>query len=384
MEEYTDYYLECISIDGRCMAPVIYNGELMAVILLGDRMESEEYTKEENYFIMALCETAGIVMNTMLEKEKLESEILELKSGIDDIRESESIGEQFVREDSLGGIKKIIADEFKKYKIESYALFGRSRAGGSFSLIVSDEKSASIDGFPSAIEEKTRFIMSLGKKGAVIGADDFRQSGEIREVFGDALMKQIRLFRVYPYIAGGMNMGFVIIFALAPDVRTEQVDPKIRRISRFLFNAFYLIQDIDVNCSRYTDSLESIYKKIGREIDNAEKLGVSLSLLLFSIKNFRRCYTVFGAEAAASVLDKMEEIITSRLGDYDFSARYGRSNFLIVLPGKDKKTALQLGTAIRNAVRQSFSEEMQLLMTFLSVQYPDDGSDLFTLLDILE
>jgi len=379
--EYMDYYLELISIDGRSMVPVMYNGKLLAVVLLGDRIDNAVYSKEENYFVFSICEIVGIVMNTISETEKMSAEISELKSNVDEMNNVESIGEQFIGQDSLDGIKKIIREVFEQYGIKSYAVFGKSRKENFF-LIAADEKSKGLKNFPLSIDGKSRFIAALGKSGTVVSLDDFRYRSEVNEIFSDELLKGFHLFDVHPFIAGGINIGFVIISGLAEGLEPGDIAAKIRRISRFIFNSVYLVQDVDANYNKYTDNFESIYKRISRELNNAAGLRIPLSILLFSIKNFRRCYTVFGEETANSVLSDMENTITERLGDYDFSFRYGRSSFLITLPGKDKKAALQLGAAVRNSVTQN--PDMPLLMTFLAVQFPDDGADIFSLLDILE
>jgi len=53
-----------------------------------------------------------------------------------------------------------------------------------------------------------------------------------------------------------------------------------------------------------------------------------------------------------------------------------------VLPGKNKKFSVPLANTIRNEVLQRFkNREMQLLVTFLTAEFPEDGADLYTLLD---
>jgi hypothetical protein len=58
---------------------------------------------------------------------------------------------------------------------------------------------------------------------------------------------------------------------------------------------------------------------------------------------------------------------------------------LIVLPGKNKKYAVPLANTVRNEIIQYFKQkEVQLLVTFLSSEFPEDGDDLYTLLDIID
>jgi hypothetical protein len=62
-----------------------------------------------------------------------------------------------------------------------------------------------------------------------------------------------------------------------------------------------------------------------------------------------------------------------------------RSKILLVLPGKNKKFAVPLANAVRNEIAQSVTNrEMQLMLVYLTAEYPEDGEDLYTLLDSIE
>ncbi len=76
------------------------------------------------------------------------------------------------------------------------------------------------------------------------------------------------------------------------------------------------------------------------------------------------------------------ESVYSRLSDPDFCVRFDRSKFLMVLPGKNKKYAVPLANTVRNEITQGFKKkEMQLLVTFLTSEFPEDGEDITALLD---
>lgn len=384
--KFIDEYMECLSLDGRYMAPVMYNDELTAAVLLSDRLDRAEYDAEDISFIISVCETAGIVLNRLLENEKLNAEITGLKSSLDKIKDIESLEEQLVCEGTLGGMTQIIREEFRKYGIESYAVFARSRQSDTLSLVITEENSQiGLKNSEVSFEEQSQFVKFIGKSGRVVDVEGFRQSAIVKQVFTNEQIRKMSMFRIYPYLSSGRNIGFTLIFRLSSEANIQDIDMRMQKISRFIFNAFYLIQDVDADCSRYTDNMEAVYKRINHELVNANELDIPLTLLLFSIKNFKRYYNLLGEERANTVLFEMEKNIRGRLSDSDFSVRYGRSSFLMVLPGKDKKLALQLGAAIRNSIKQDSGEEgVSLLMTFLAAQYPDDGSDLFTLLDLFE
>ena len=58
---------------------------------------------------------------------------------------------------------------------------------------------------------------------------------------------------------------------------------------------------------------------------------------------------------------------------------------MLVLPGKNKKFAIPLANSIRNEITQLLKKrEMQLMLVYLTAEFPEDGDDLHTLLDSIE
>ena len=56
-----------------------------------------------------------------------------------------------------------------------------------------------------------------------------------------------------------------------------------------------------------------------------------------------------------------------------------------MLPGKNKKFAVPLANTIRNEITVQFKKkEMQLMLVYLSAEFPEDGEDLYSLLDAIE
>jgi hypothetical protein len=73
------------------------------------------------------------------------------------------------------------------------------------------------------------------------------------------------------------------------------------------------------------------------------------------------------------------------MSDTDFSMRYDRHKILIVLPGKDKKFADSMSNTIRNEFLSRFKKsEMQILVTFVISEYPEDGDSILSLIDAVD
>lgn len=130
------------------------------------------------------------------------------------------------------------------------------------------------------------------------------------------------------------------------------------------------------------DTIERVFHRVNDEIRHARDLSIPVTLVLISIKNYKRYQALFGNEKVKSMFIHFEKFSRSRLGERDFSVRFDRNRILLVLPGKDKKYAVPLANAICNELIQSFStRDVQLLVTFLTAEYPIDGKDAYGLVD---
>ena len=122
---------------------------------------------------------------------------------------------------------------------------------------------------------------------------------------------------------------------------------------------------------------KALHDKINAMLKEAKAAGEPATLLMLSVRNFGR----FSKEQMDEILTNMKDAIISRITGKDIAARYGRSRVLAVTIGQDKKTTLQLGLAVRNYIVDMASD---VLISFLCVQYPNDGEDLQELLDAIK
>ena len=69
---FSDDYYSYISIDARLLVPVIYNQEVLAAIILGNKLTSENYTGEEKGFFNVIAEYSAFSFRAIRFKEALE------------------------------------------------------------------------------------------------------------------------------------------------------------------------------------------------------------------------------------------------------------------------------------------------------------------------
>ena len=72
------------------------------------------------------------------------------------------------------------------------------------------------------------------------------------------------------------------------------IDIRIQKINRFLFPYLHRVYELDPELNKFNDLTAMFYERIENEIKHAQELNIPLSLILFTIKNYKRFYERFG------------------------------------------------------------------------------------------
>ncbi len=377
VEKYSGDYVECLSIGGRYMVPVFFESELSAVFVLGDMLE--EHTSEKvTGFITHVCRVTGVMLNFFNRLILAEKEAGEFRKRESLLKTADNLYAQCCDQKNSLDTADIVKKFFAGNGILSWCLFMQRPEDGSFvPEILEDEDFAGIRSEDVVIPADSLLPGLSGKRTAAVSVENFMEDENAVSAFGEFCIRRMSCLRIYPSVVCGSTEGFISVFKLAEGTDAEDVDFLMKKTAGFIFHV--LRSGRDAGFGRYSDGLKSIFTRISREMENADRLGIPLSVLMISIKNFRR----FSGAESVKIISSMEKIIRMRLGDTDFSVRYGRNRFLIVLPGKDKKLALQTGAAVRNAAVDIVTS-VPVLLGFISAMYPDDGKDLEAIMDSLE
>ena len=381
-----DDYFKFTSVDARILTPLIKDDKLAGAILVGEKINSEDFTENEIEFLQALSEIGSSILESLHRYEKTSTELFALRIEKEILSDVEFFQDSILNVMSLRELGEVIRKNFYSLGLESYSLFIKDQIDGDYYPVYNEAEN--LLGFNDSgfkIKKDNRIITFLLNKKASIILENFSESSVIIDTFGRNRIVKMELFIAYPFIISGKLSGFITIFKINPAVEIIDIDVRIQKINRFLFPYIHRMLELDPELNRITDLTSTFYEKIENEIQHAKDLNIPMSLIMFSIKNYKRFYERFGRIELEKLNRQISEVIKARLSPGDFSARIDRSKFLVVLPGKEKKYSIMLANTVKNEIVDTYnSSDFKLLITSLNSVFPEDGKDLFTILEVLE
>lgn len=378
-------YYKFISIDTKLLLPMYKDERLVGAVSIGEKINGEVFNETEKEFLKSLSQIAVNVISFVEKFEKSETERLALLIESEILADVEYFQNSLLAVSSAELLMDIIRKNFYSLGLESYAIFMKDEKGDYYPAFFEEEDLLQFSDSGFIIKDDNRLVSFLIKKNASIIVDNFVDSSVISETFGLARLEKMEQFIAYPFIIVGELTGFISIFKINPAIELPEIDIRIRKISKFLFAYINRIFQLDMGRNLYRDLTLDIHTKVEREIRKADELDMPVTLLLFYVKNYKRFYDRFGQIETGLLFSKIEKVIKSRLSSGDFSAKIDRHKFMVVFPGKDRKFAATFSSIVKNEIINDYgSHDFKLLISFIAAEYPVDGNDLYSLLDVLD
>lgn len=376
---FSDDYYSYIAIDARMMVPIMYHNEVLGAVILGNKLLTEDYTDEERQFLLAIAEYAAFSYRTILYRSDGEA------AGRSHGPDLHRLQEKIFAEPLPDRVRDIIRDGFADAGVSSFAVFVKDETSRDYVLFTVDAADRlGLADQKIRITPDSSLINEITKAENPITYGDYQKSKPVRELFSDSQIGNMFMLSIFTYVIAGELLGFTMVFGLSGPANPDVMNRRILRICDFISPYAFIIRELECRRGNYIDSIESIYNRIEDDIHHARNLKIPLTVVLISIKNYKRFHSQFGQEKVRQMLSHFESFARSRLSDRDFSVRYDRHKILLVLPGKDKKFAVTLANTVCNEMIHAFStREVQLLMTFLCAEFPLDGTDTYSLMDAI-
>ncbi len=376
---FSDDYYNYISIDAKLLVPIMYNEDVIGTIVLGNKLNSEDYTGEEKGFFNIIAEYSAFSYRTIRFKEMNDA-----GSGPGShVSAVEKVRSRVTAEGGIGKVREIIQDEFIELGITGFAIFVKDESSRDYVFFAAEpENRLKLDDPDFRISSTTSLIQDIIHAESPIMFNELQRSKSLIEIFTDRQLRTMSILDLFTFKLGDDLLGFIMIYEMTESVPLDYVHARIMKLIDFIFPYIAIFRELEYRRGGYIDTIERVFNRVNDEIKNARDLSIPVTLVLISIKNYKRYHGLFGHEKVKSMFIHFEKFTRTRLGERDFSVRFDRNKILVVLPGKDKKFAVPLANAICNEMIQSFStRDVQLLVTFLTAEYPIDGRDAFSLMD---
>ncbi len=378
-------YYRFISIDTKLLVPMFKDEKLIGAVSIGEKINGEIFNETEKEFLKSLSQMAVNVITFVDKFEKSEIERLVLRNESEVLADVEYFQNSLLNVSHAESLMDIVRKNFYSLGLESYAIFMKTDGEDYYPVFFEEDDLLQFSDSGFIIKNDNRLVSFLIKKNASIIIDNFIESAVMNESFGSVRLEKMEEFIAYPFIMAGELLGFIAIFKINPAIELSEIDIRIRKMSKFLFVYTNQIFQLDKERNLYRDLTQDIYTRVEKEIRQADELDMPMTLLLLSVKNYKRFYDRFGQIETGLLFSKIEEVIKSRLSSGDFSAKIDRHKFIVVFPGKDRKFAATFSSIVKNEIVNDYgSHDFKLLISFIAAEYPGDGNDLYSLLDVLD
>lgn len=161
---------------------------------------------------------------------------------------------------------------------------------------------------------------------------------------------------------------------LVDNTAKKRADEKLRR-SRETFRELSVRDNLTgLYNTRY------LYQKLDELFADAQKNGMSFSLVFMDMDNFKHVVDTYGHLNGSRALQEVGATIRQSLSEPAFGVAYGGDEFVVVLPGLDKSQAFEKAEEIRSRMREtdyltSSGYHVRLQASFGIATFPDDAAD---------
>jgi len=172
--------------------------------------------------------------------------------------------------------------------------------------------------------------------------------------------------------------------------RYSKTERQLRKVSRIgdLQQSLLLESSQAYEQASLTDPLtglpnrRAMLEQLAAEVNRCEREGTSLAIAMADLDNFKAINDSLGHEAGDAVLEEVGRRIEENLRNYDYCARWGGEEFLVLLPASGAEGGCKAAERIRGKVQAkpvAWQEKAVPIAVSLGVAVKQPAEDLESL-----
>jgi len=281
---------------------------------------------------------------------------------------------------ALRDIFDITVSKLGQLKNSTWVILVVKQEDGSFKICAQQGISEKLQESLLADGTKKIFdLMLLNKSGWITDKKQTdNNSNELQAMFGTLSIVFMPIFR-HSRVAGFLGVGnsnseieytnddaeLLVVFAKQISIAIE---------NDYLTNRLQKLEIKDALTGLYNRTF--IVNRLDEEIKRAVIYQRPCAFLVFSIDNFKEFSHSYGELASEDVLKKISKLLEKSCREIDRVARYGDSEFAIIIPEKNKKQSVVLSEEIKKKIDEFFIQEnkKELSVSGAVAENPIDGA----------
>lgn len=382
-KDFFEDFIRLSKSDIRIMLPLIGRNQVLGAILLGNKIAIGDYTSGELEFLNNIGSAIASQLDKLIRISLLNNELSELQEKNNFFAELSHLQGSLEKSISFNDKLAIIREELTERNARDFTLFLLDQNDLAYKVIVTDSRDWLL------FHENNFQIANSAMLVDILRDRDFyyanpRDERTVTQLFDEKLIRQMKFLQGVGFRFQGELLGFALIYD--GDLTDSAVDnEKLASVIKLVYENHLIEKNYSSNYASYIDNLATSFSRIDRIIKNAANVNIPVTLVMLSMKNYKRYCNQFGEAAAFKLLYTAKRIVIDKLSEGDFAFRYDRSKILIVLNGKNKKYANTFVNIIKSEIMQTYTvKEFQLLLTFLASEFPEEGSSVDALFDLLD
>jgi diguanylate cyclase (GGDEF)-like protein len=162
---------------------------------------------------------------------------------------------------------------------------------------------------------------------------------------------------IVPLVKDGRTLGALVLEAAEPKALTLEDARPLTMLAAIVATSLELVwQFAEVDRRARTDQLTGLWNRhhfgeqLQRTLNEADRYGTQVSLVLVDIDHFKRVNDTWGHEAGDAVLRQVARILQDGVRSVDICVRYGGEEIALLLAQTDSEHAVEVAERLRGRI----------------------------------